>query len=295
MWPERLNPRWAAIKRNTETLIQTKTQRSRINGVDLTLLFPAALTAQTVQAIWFASTDSQAPEPAERWLRGKAFSALVFTLKGQFALNGVLQPTEPLLMPDYTEAASITLLPDSQLTGICLQPGVATALFGQRPEAAIPLEELESPLDWAQLENTLLQQPNIWRQALAAYRWLKQHKLDQEYLPEPFATLLQNIANSSGDEKLGQLDSFFNPRKIERQFKHYIGISPKRYQQLSRVNRVMDQLRHEPNAMPLTDIAHHMGYSDQAHLSREFKAFNRITPRQYRTIILNRDSSSTSA
>lgn len=251
-------------------------------------MFPAALSNQTVQAIWFASTDSSHPQPAERWLRGKAFTAIIFTLKGQFSLNGITQSTEPLLIPGYTEAAAITLAPDSQLVGICLQPGVATALFGQRPETAMPLRELDSLLDWRQLESALVRQPNLWRQALTTYRWLKQHKLDQEYLPESFAALLQNIADSSGDEKLGQLDSFFNPRKIERQFKHYIGISPKRYQQLARVNRVMDQLRHEPNGMPLTDIAHHMGYSDQAHLSREFKAFNRITPKQYRKDILAR-------
>jgi AraC-like DNA-binding protein len=48
-----------------------------------------------------------------------------------------------------------------------------------------------------------------------------------------------------------------------------------------RFQTLLAMLRTQPNST-LTDLAFMTGYSDQAHMSREFREFAGITPMQYR-------------
>jgi transcriptional regulator GlxA family with amidase domain len=59
-------------------------------------------------------------------------------------------------------------------------------------------------------------------------------------------------------------------RQLEREFKAKIGISPKRYLRLIRINEVMNLLN-QNHHLTLTSIAHHCGYADQAHFIKDFK------------------------
>jgi AraC-like DNA-binding protein len=58
-------------------------------------------------------------------------------------------------------------------------------------------------------------------------------------------------------------------------------LSPKRYVRLMRFQTLLATLRSQPSST-LTDLALESGYSDQAHMSREFREFAGITPTQYR-------------
>jgi transcriptional regulator GlxA family with amidase domain len=70
-------------------------------------------------------------------------------------------------------------------------------------------------------------------------------------------------------------------------FRRAVGITPKHYY---RIKRFTAALRHLASAKPenLADLAVAVGYSDQSHLSREFREFAGIPPTQYRP----RDSTS---
>jgi AraC-like DNA-binding protein len=69
-------------------------------------------------------------------------------------------------------------------------------------------------------------------------------------------------------------------RQIERQVQAAVGRSPKALARLARFQQVRDRLYADP-AQDLAALATDLGYSDQAHLSREFKAFSQRTPRQF--------------
>nr|WP_255487426.1 helix-turn-helix domain-containing protein [Oceanospirillum sediminis] len=242
-------------------------------------MFPERTSSEIVQAVWFASALYDLPAPKSRWLRGKAYTAVVLTIKGRFELAGKLQPVSPVVIPAYTESTRITLHPGTALIGICFPPGVSTTIFGKRVTDPTELYSLDSYLPWQSLEQSLTASDNHWRQALVLYRWIDRW-LDPYTLPDTLSETLTEIEHLAGQEKLDQIRPGVSFRQIERQFKHYIGVSPKYYQRILRVNRVLQQLRLSPESN-LTEIAYQQGYSDQAHMSREFKAFNHITPREY--------------
>ncbi|GAB4043846.1 AraC family transcriptional regulator [Spirosoma litoris] len=66
-------------------------------------------------------------------------------------------------------------------------------------------------------------------------------------------------------------------RTLERRFKQSSGYSVKDVSALMRFEQVRDQLWLDPQTK-LAGLAHEVGYSDQAHLSREFKRYSGTSP-----------------
>lgn len=64
-------------------------------------------------------------------------------------------------------------------------------------------------------------------------------------------------------------------------FRQATGLSPKRYVRLMRFQKLLAALRTCPEDR-LTQLALLTGYSDQAHMTREFREFAGLTPMQYR-------------
>ena len=73
-----------------------------------------------------------------------------------------------------------------------------------------------------------------------------------------------------------------SPYYFCRSFKQSTGITPHRYV----LNRRMEQARYllEQKAMPLLQIAHQVGFTDQSQFTRVFRKMVGITPSQYRKI-----------
>jgi len=66
-------------------------------------------------------------------------------------------------------------------------------------------------------------------------------------------------------------------RTLERNFKLAAGYSVKDVSGLIRFEQVRNHLWHSPDAN-LAGLAHELGYTDQSHLSREFKRYSGTTP-----------------
>jgi AraC-like DNA-binding protein len=66
-------------------------------------------------------------------------------------------------------------------------------------------------------------------------------------------------------------------RTLERNFKQSSGHTVKDVSGLIRFEQVRNQLWHNPDTN-LAGLAHELGYTDQSHLSREFKRYSGITP-----------------
>ena len=63
---------------------------------------------------------------------------------------------------------------------------------------------------------------------------------------------------------------YISTRQLERAFKTTIGLSPKQYMRIARLNRVQKLLR-EGQHRGLADVAYQAGYADQSHFTRDFK------------------------
>lgn len=66
-------------------------------------------------------------------------------------------------------------------------------------------------------------------------------------------------------------------RTLERKFKQSSGYTVKDVSSLLRFEQVRNHLWHDPNCN-LASLAHELGYTDQSHLSREFKRYSGSTP-----------------
>src|SRR5262249_18390116 len=65
--------------------------------------------------------------------------------------------------------------------------------------------------------------------------------------------------------------SGLSARQFQRRFAAEVGLAPKSYAQLIRFDRAM-VMHHDAPTRPWTEILHELGYFDQAHFVREFRA-----------------------
>ena len=70
-------------------------------------------------------------------------------------------------------------------------------------------------------------------------------------------------------------------RQLERLFRHWVGLSPKRFGQIMRVRGLREHMKQQNQTVSLADLAAEAGYVDQAHFNREFKQVAGLTPGQY--------------
>ncbi|WP_138444741.1 helix-turn-helix domain-containing protein [Sinomonas susongensis] len=73
-------------------------------------------------------------------------------------------------------------------------------------------------------------------------------------------------------------------RTIERLAADFLGPTPAALMRRRRIQLAAERLRSDPDG-PLAELAHTLGYSDQAHLSRDFRAVLGMTPGEYRLLV----------
>lgn len=69
-------------------------------------------------------------------------------------------------------------------------------------------------------------------------------------------------------------------RTLRRAFVRAVGVSPKTYAAIVRVNQVIAELHRAPPES-WHDIVDHFGYADQSHFGREFRRFTGVSPTTY--------------
>jgi AraC-like DNA-binding protein len=70
---------------------------------------------------------------------------------------------------------------------------------------------------------------------------------------------------------------FVCERQAQRLFKNNIGVSPKEYFRIIRFRQIIEAVKENKQVL-WPQLAYSLGYADQAHLIRDFKAFSGLTP-----------------
>lgn len=98
-----------------------------------------------------------------------------------------------------------------------------------------------------------------------------------------------HIAVSGGGISIHTLCTEFgySIRTLDRHFQQVFGVSPKFYARLVRFQRAVALITANPHRT-LLDIVFTCGYFDQAHFSRDFKAFSGQSPDEYRRTTLQK-------
>ena len=118
--------------------------------------------------------------------------------------------------------------------------------------------------------------------------WLVQNFTDTTGQPDPLSGtiefarkgreyLLDNLSRNVSLQEVSA-QTGLSPYHFLRVFRHHYGLPPHSYQLQQRINLARHMLA---DGQPIVQVATEVGFADQSHFTRKFKAFVGTTPRQY--------------
>lgn len=188
-------------------------------------------------------------------------------------------------MPSAT-LSGLTLLPQrvvsvgqTRALGVEIYPWGARQLFGWSAEMIV----LDLSAHPAAREICALLTLNRWEEARQTLEgWLLKLWHAQAEALGKGVQAAAKLYTSLGTAKIGMLAEELNlsQRQLERQFAQQVGVNAKTLARLIRFEEVHNRISLEPE-LALAPLAYELGFADQAHLNREFKALAHMTPRAF--------------
>jgi AraC-like DNA-binding protein len=101
--------------------------------------------------------------------------------------------------------------------------------------------------------------------------------------PSTFDRALHQLVVQSPSPRVGELAEalHLSPRTLERAFRDRVGLTPRTFQRIQRLQSALAALRSDARCS-IAEVAFASGYADHAHLTREFRSFIGCTPSDFR-------------
>ncbi len=164
------------------------------------------------------------------------------------------------------------------------RPGGAWAFLGiaqgELTDACVGLGEL-----WGRAAATLRQRLAEASSAAARVRLLEEFLLNRlqpnQFAPHPDVTTVLDGAERNPSMRVGDAVALTgsSPKRLINMFRTQVGLTPKAYLRVRRLQAALTRL--DDGTSGGAAIAAELGYFDQAHFVREFRAFTETTPTQY--------------
>lgn len=246
-----------------------------MQSLDFRLSRPSGQLSNCVQGIWSASVTRSTP--VTKSLYSDAGSGVIFNLSGDLSIGNQVLPEGVIMLPTKKTAENIVMAPGAELAGIRFLPAVGYGVLGcHYDRATLLLPEQDQAYSLYSIYNKLRIENDAGTRIEALHRWAEVNVNASKVIPNALATVLQCIEEDQAPGQLGHSIEM-SQRQIERIFKQWLDMTPKHYQRILRVKKVIDFLKtHEPAG--LADVAQQFGFSDQAHMTREFRAIACVTP-----------------
>lgn len=172
------------------------------------------------------------------------------------------------------------------LFGIRFMPG-ATCLFFRNPireivERPVYIEDLFAEGD--SLLSRLTATSSFEERVAVATKFLQAARLQEDGQSKLLGYCTKRMYQTRGNEKLSVLaeDTGYTDRYIRNLFTDYIGISPKSFCQMLRLQYILLLLAQHPH-MNLEAVAAFAGYDDLSHMNRDCRRYMGCSSRQVRT------------
>ena len=241
---------------------------------------PPEQLRDTIKCFWHnVRAEGEQPSPFE--VQPDGYAEIIFYFGSTLSIvnNEISQPLQsPFMMGLLNQPAVFYAQNRLEIIGIRCFPWTVFDLLGL-PAGKGGVHIFEHPI--AQLHPAL----NDWITAGKidhALTEVKQYFLNARLGVATNSTLFKAgiaMRNGNGTIPVSQVAAAAHAtvRTLERKFKQSSGYSVKDVSGLIRFEQARNQLWHAPDTS-LAGLAHELGYTDQAHLSREFKRYSGTTP-----------------
>ncbi len=241
---------------------------------------PPEALRDTIKCFWYNRRDSEASASAFE-VQPDGYAEIIFHFGGNCSIsnNGVLQPLpSPFMMGLLNQPAVFYMENHLEIIGIRCFPWTVFDLLGL-PSGKEGLRIFEHPITQFQPSLSKLMLSGRIDEALAQ---LKAYFLDARSRVAIDSMLFNAgvaINETKGRMPVSQVAAAAHTtvRTLERNFKQSSGHTVKDVSGLMRFEQVRNQLWLYPESN-LAGLAHELGYTDQSHLSREFKRYSGSTP-----------------
>lgn len=255
-----------------------------LNYLGFHLIEPSSALRAYVQHYWLIHQPATMNETREEFWHSGAGSGIVFNLAGNFSIDGQAVPRLYFVDGAYTTSRRLSFSGEVYAIGIRFHPA------GAFPFLDISAHELSNGIAGLDeinmasahlLYEQLLSAPSIQQKITLIEAWLL-CLLNARRTPPPIiAQSLNLLKQYRGQIQIHELAQAvaISERQLQRLYQEQVGISPKQYARLQRVEHARKSLKiaHDPFA----DIGISVGYYDQSHFIREFKSVVGMTPEQY--------------
>lgn len=261
------------------------THESQLGDLGFRLIIPSRALRPYVQSYWYFRRDTPLLAYQEEFMHPRGGFGLVFNFGGSLRLDGQTV-AEPLFLDGTTTISrKMGFLGRVDLMGIRFHEG------GAYPVLGLPLAELcneiclpdaldrPNPLClYAQLHET----ESLPTRIRLLETWLMQRLSLGKERNALIPASLMLLRERAGHMPIPQLARAFaiSQRQLERLYQDQVGISPKQYAQLLRVETArlaLKRMREQTTAY----LAAELGFYDQSHFIREFSAVVGLTPYAY--------------
>ena len=161
---------------------------------------------------------------------------------------------------------------DTHLLGVCLKPATFANFYNYASQNELTNETVEFEKSNSFDVNKIFDSPFQY------FDHYYSQRVKSKY------TALQGVINdihvTNGQISIYELSkkNFTTVRQLERNFKKYIGLSPKEYSNIIRFQNALRIIKNSNQDRSLLDIAFECGYYDHSHLSNEIKRNTGLSP-----------------
>jgi AraC-like DNA-binding protein len=188
--------------------------------------------------------------------------------------------------PSVLPLAPGLFFPHVVIFGVALQVGRAHELIGfsasELRDLRVQLEFLFSPRVVAELKERLWVTRTFEERVRELSLFLRKEMGERCNPPTAFRNAFHSLLLSAGNVDVSQRanGAKTSARTLRRQFDRYVGLGPKEMSRVIRFQRVLAAIT-GGHDVDFAMLAQRFGYSDQAHLVREFGGFLGVPPGRY--------------
>jgi AraC-like DNA-binding protein len=230
---------------------------------------PSPDLARWVERHWMVEWDLQEPYTQE--------------LLNHPTVNVAVEPATAGVHGIRTERARKTIVGTGRVVGIKFRPGAFQPFYGrsvhQLTNRVLPLAAVFGP-DGDELADAVRAEQH------APFAVMEEFLRARLPAPDPHLDVLADIVRTMLDDPaVVRVDKLaarhaMSPRTLQRLFRRYVGVSPKWVLQRYRLHEAAERIA-EGRDGDWAATALELGYVDQAHFIRDFKALVGASPAQY--------------